>query len=131
MAHSQAYAQNEWQGVKQWNPPTLATLSPGETRTYGVRFLLSPQIRDIEKTLEANQRPVAVGIPGYVLPMDLDARLFLRYGRNVKIRTIRFGAAHPLSATTARPMRRSRRTAAPGLRGWAMKAVPARGWRLP
>jgi hypothetical protein len=84
MTHSQAYVENEWQGVKQWNPPTLATVAPGETRAYGVKFLLSPQIRDIEKTLAASQRPVAVGIPGYVLPMDLNVQLFLRYGRKVK-----------------------------------------------
>jgi hypothetical protein len=29
--------------------------------------------------LARNQRPVAVGIPGYILPMDLQAKLFLSY----------------------------------------------------
>src|SRR5262249_9627416 len=29
MVHSQAYAENEWQGRQQWNPPTAATLAPG------------------------------------------------------------------------------------------------------
>ena len=62
-----------------WNPPTSAMLAPGETRTYGVKFLVSDEIRNIEKTLAANSRPVAVGIPGYVLPMGLDGKLFLKY----------------------------------------------------
>jgi hypothetical protein len=84
MVHSQAYAQIEWKGVQQWNPPSLLTLAPGESKTYGVKFLVSKSIRDIEPTLAANGRPVAVGIPGYILPTDLDARLFLKYERNVK-----------------------------------------------
>ena len=31
-----------------------------------------------------NHRPVAVGVPGYVLPQDMEGRLFLRYGKAVK-----------------------------------------------
>src|SRR5690349_3806432 len=68
MVHSQAYAQNEWKGVNEWNPPTSLTLQPGESKTYGVKFLVSDSIRQIEETLTKDQRPVAVGIPGYVLP---------------------------------------------------------------
>src|SRR5262249_33095675 len=83
MVHSQAYAENEWKSKQQWNPPTLATLSPGETRSYGVKFLVAKEIRDIEQTLIANERPVAVGIPGYIVPMDLEARLFLNYPHKV------------------------------------------------
>ncbi|MEW6131515.1 MAG: DUF5695 domain-containing protein [Acidobacteriota bacterium] len=79
IVHTQAFAENEWRGIQQWNPPTSATLAPGETRTYGLRFLVADEIRNIESTLAANQRPVAVGIPGYVLPMDVDGRLFLNY----------------------------------------------------
>ena len=84
MVHTQAYADDEWKNVSQWNPPTEVSIAPGGTATYGVRFLLSDQIRNIENTLAANRRPVAVGIPGYVLPMDQDARLFLNYPRRVR-----------------------------------------------
>src|SRR5205823_11061104 len=100
MVHTQAYAEDEWKNAEQWNQPTSATIAPGATRTYGVKFLLSDQIRNIEKTLTANRRPVAVGIPGYVLPMDLDARLFLNYARKVTALTvdpqgaIKIGRAH-------------------------------------
>ena len=84
MVHSQAYAENEWKAVQPWNPPTALSLSPGESRTYGLKFLLSDSIRNIEKTLAQNGRPVAVGIPGYVVPMDIDARLFLQSPKGVK-----------------------------------------------
>jgi hypothetical protein len=83
LVHSQAYAENEWNNAAPWNPPTMATIAPGETKTYGIRFLVADEIRNIEKTLAANNRPVAVGIPGYILPMDIDGRLFLNYGSKV------------------------------------------------
>ena len=84
MVHSQAYAESEWRNVQPWNPPTALSIAPGESKTYGLRFLLSDSIRGIEKTLSANRRPVAVGVPGYVLPTDIKARLFLSYPQNMK-----------------------------------------------
>ena len=83
MAHTRAYADDEWRGVDPWNEPTFATLAPGATKIYGVKFLLSSEIREIEATLAANDRPVAVAIPGYILPMDIDGRLFLKHQRVV------------------------------------------------
>lgn len=79
MVHSQAYAEGEWRDAEPWNEPTHETLAPGTKRTYRVKFLIAPQIRDIEKTLEENDRPVAVGIPGYILPTDQIGRLFLSF----------------------------------------------------
>jgi len=84
MVHTKAYAENEWKAAQPWNPATAVSLAPGESRTYGVKFLLSDSIRDIEKTLQREGRPVAVGVPGYVVPMDIDARLFLNSPKNVK-----------------------------------------------
>jgi hypothetical protein len=83
MVHSQAYAENEWKNAQPWNTPSSLTLAPGESKTYGVKFLVSDSIRHIESTLTKNQRPVAVGVPGYVLPQDIEARLFLKYGKPV------------------------------------------------
>ncbi|MES2463461.1 MAG: DUF5695 domain-containing protein [Armatimonadota bacterium] len=83
LVHTRAYAGNEWKTTTPWNPPTDATLAPGQTRTYGVRFLLSDSIRNIETTLAANRRPLVVGIPGYILPMDQNGKLFLKYGGKV------------------------------------------------
>ena len=84
MVHSKAFADNEWKSAQQWNPPTLLTLAPGESKTYGLKFVVSDSIRGIEQTLVENHRPVAVGVPGYILPMDIDARLFLKYTKGVK-----------------------------------------------
>jgi len=84
MVHSAGYAETDWKGVQEWNPATSATLPAGKSVTYGVRFLVAPDLRHIEATLAEHHRPVAVGIPGYVLPQDMDARLFLRYDRAVR-----------------------------------------------
>src|SRR6185503_1450764 len=69
--------------VVPWNPPTFATLAPGEAKSYGVQFLLAGEIRNIEATLAHHRRPVAIGIPGYVLPMDIEGRLFIDDNRKI------------------------------------------------
>ena len=84
MVHSEAYAENEWKNAKPWNAPTSLALAPGESKAYGLKFLVSDSIRNIEKTLADDHRPVAVGVPGYVLPEDMEGRLFLKYGKPVK-----------------------------------------------
>jgi len=84
MVNSKAFAENEWKGSEQWNRPTFATLNPGETHNIGVKFILTDKVENIEKTLIENNRPVAVGIPGYVVPQDVNAKLFLKYGQKVK-----------------------------------------------
>lgn len=116
LAHSQAFAENEWRGVEQWNAPTGATLAPGAARTYGVRFLVSDQIRNIEQTLAANRRPVAVGIPGYVLPQDLEGRLFLNY--QSKVASV---AAEPAGAITVREDK-------PTSKGWRAYTLRGNLW---
>src|SRR5688572_4674284 len=83
MVHTEAFAEEEWRSADPWNPPTMATIAPGAARSYGVKFLLADEIRKIEATLVNHQRPVAIGIPGYVLPMDIDGRLFIKHNRNV------------------------------------------------
>ena len=84
MPLSLAFAENEWKNAQPWNSSSSETLAPGATRTFGLKFLVAPEIADVEKTLAENHRPVAVGIPGYILPMDLNARLFLNYAHKVK-----------------------------------------------
>ncbi len=84
LALSRAFADSAWANAASWNPPTSVTLAPGEKRSWGVRFLLASGVREIEATLAAAHRPVAVGVPGYVLPQDLDARLFLQHSTSVR-----------------------------------------------
>ena len=83
MVHTQAYADDEWREANPWNLPSYAILPPGETRTAGVKFLLADEIRNIEPTLAQAGQPVAIGIPGYVLPMDIEGRLFINHKRKV------------------------------------------------
>jgi hypothetical protein len=84
MTASAAYQQNEWkQAGDEWNTATSFSIAPGAERTVGLRFLVAGSIRSIEKTLTDNGRPVAVGVPGYVLPQDIDATLFLKYTKPV------------------------------------------------
>jgi len=84
MAHSKAYAENEWKKAEPWNTPTSFILKPGETTEYGLRFLLADSIKGIESKLIENNRPVAVGTPGYVLPMGTQGKLFLNYHEQIK-----------------------------------------------
>ena len=84
MVHSKSYAETAWKEAEQWNNPTSEVLKPGETATCGVKFILAGSLRDIETRLASADRPVAVGIPGYVVPEDVNAKLFLKYGKGVK-----------------------------------------------
>lgn len=84
MVCSKAYAENEWKGVEQWNEPTAILLKANESVSYGVQFVPAENIKHVEKTLEANQRPATIGIPGYVLPQDVEGKLFIKYPANVR-----------------------------------------------
>lgn len=116
MAHTQAYAENEWKNASPWNAPTQITLKPGESRTYGLQFLLSPSIRAVEDTLAKAGRPVAVGLPGYVAPMDQDMKLFLRYAGRVSSVNV-----EPAGAMTVTPGANTRN-------GWKHYTLRGRLW---
>ena len=78
--------------------------------------MTADSIRNIEKTLAENSRPVAVGIPGYVLPTDLEARLFLKYPEAVKSMTV-----EPAEALTFKE-------GAPASGGWKNYVVQGKHW---
>lgn len=84
MIHSKAYAEKEWKNAQPWNTATSKILKPGESYEVGLRFLLTDKVENIESTLTANRQPVAVGIPGYVLPMDVKGSLYLNYPEKIK-----------------------------------------------
>jgi hypothetical protein len=98
MAHSRALAETEWTEAEPWNPPTSATLSPGESWPYGVAFLVADGVRNTEKTLIRSGRPVAVGIPGYLLPTDLKGRLFLKSSNPIQSLDVEPAGALTLTA---------------------------------
>ncbi len=116
MVHTRAHAESEWNGVQQWNEPTSGVLKPRQARTYGVQFTPSKSIREIENTLAGVGRPVAVGLPGYVLPMDQTGKLFLKYRK-------------PVSAIEVLPRDAAEVSkAARGAKGWMAFDVKPKAW---
>jgi hypothetical protein len=110
------YASTDWKTLKPWNTPTSETLAPGASRSFGLKFLLSPEIRGITETLAANDRPVALGVPGYILPMGMDGKLFLKYSSKVKSL-----ASEPAGAIEAKKGGRAKD-------GWAAYALRGKTW---
>lgn len=82
--HSLAYAENEWNRSTPWNEPTSKVLQPGETYSVGLRFSVAENIQNIEDAVIKTDTPLAVGIPGYVVPADSSARLYLTHISPVK-----------------------------------------------
>lgn len=116
IVRSKALAEKDWGKAEPWNPPTSEMLLAKGKREIGVRFLLSDKIQTIEETLKANKRPVAVGIPGYVLPNDLEGRLFLKAVSRVA--SIGVEPQASMTVTSAK---------APS-NGWQAFAIKANGW---
>ena len=84
MIHSKADFETKWKSTPQWNSPTSEILPPNATRKIGLKFLVSNEIRNIQKTLVENGRPLAVGIPGYILPNDIEGKLFLKHTAKIE-----------------------------------------------
>jgi len=82
--HSLAYAQNEWKSTTPWNTATSKTLQSGETYSVGLKFVLAESIQKIENAVVHSGTPLAVGIPGYVIPSDLTARLYLNHTSSIR-----------------------------------------------
>ncbi|WP_033922815.1 DUF5695 domain-containing protein [Sphingomonas sp. 37zxx] len=98
-----------------WNPATGFTLAPEERRSFGVRLVVSPSIRAIEHTLSAQARPVAIGIPGYVVPTDAPADLFIK-------------ATQAVRSVVVTPSDALKLTRVAGPKGWARWQVSGTGW---
>ena len=98
--HTLAYAENEWKNITPWNNATSAVLEPGQTRTYGLQFDMAPSIREIEDTVTNLGRPLAVGIPGYVVPQDQTTKLFLSYEADVSSLSVEPAGALSWSANS-------------------------------
>lgn len=114
--HSKAYAETEWKGVEQWNTPTSTILKPGQSKSFAVRFVLAPSIKQIENELIRQQRPVAVGASGYILPLNNTAKLFVKSTKAIK--NIQ---SHPVDALE---IRKEKNTA----NKWANYTVKGKKW---
>lgn len=74
---SQAWADDQWEGREPWNPPSAVTLAPGDSLTTGVRFSLSDGVRGFDNAVRKTGTPVAKSVPGYILPRNQPAQLWL------------------------------------------------------
>lgn len=84
VVYSRAWAETQWQEAEPWNEPTSVTLQPGETVTHALRFVLADELRDIDQSLLDAGQPLALGVPGYIVPMNQDVQLFLNpAGRSI------------------------------------------------
>ncbi len=116
MPLSKAYAENEWKDAESWNTPSSKILKPGKSVSYGVQFVITDSIKNIEPALIENNRPVAFGVPGYVIPQDVNAELFLKY--NQKVKNIK---VEPSGALTLKKTEQTKN-------GWEKYAVTANQW---
>ena len=88
LIHSKANAETEWDGANPWNEPTSTILAPGEEKNFALKFVMAPSIREIEHMLTEKGRPVAIGLPGYLLPMNEVGKLFLNYSKEIREITV-------------------------------------------
>ena len=116
MVYSKAYAEREWASAKPWNTASDLVLAPSETKSIGLSFVLSDQIRNIEKTLLANRRPLAAAVPGYILPSDIEGKLFLNNAAPVQSIDV-----EPSDALSLKP-------APDTSAGWKSFSVAAKAW---
>lgn len=99
--YTKAWAENEWQGVDPWNEATSSILEPGANITVGLRFSLADTIPAIEEAVQSTNTPLAVGIPGYILPADVVGRLFLH--TNATVSSVTASPAGALTLSTPTP----------------------------
>ena len=86
--YTRAYAEQEWNATTPWNPPTSVTIQPGQSISVGLRFSIAPSVEEIEDTISAKGLPTAVGIPGYVLPHDLEGKLYVNTSSPISSMTV-------------------------------------------
>ena len=85
-----------------WSAPDGDGLAPGAGDVLPSEPVAATIANAIESTLIANQRPVAVGIPGYVVPMDQQASLFVKApSRIISVESHPAGAVEATAANSA------------------------------
>ncbi|KUJ08726.1 uncharacterized protein LY89DRAFT_711421 [Mollisia scopiformis] len=77
------YVEQEWNATTPWNEGTSKVLAAGEEVLYGLRFSVAENIREIEDAVKETGNPLAIGVPGYIIPSDMTAKLYLQYNSSV------------------------------------------------
>ncbi|KAF4965735.1 hypothetical protein FSARC_6518 [Fusarium sarcochroum] len=115
---TKAWADTNWTNQEPWNEPTSKVLKSGESLKVGVRFTLSESVRDFDKAVRKTGNPVAVGVPGYVIPRDLPAQLILQSDSAVASITL-----EPKGALEAKKESNGKYTLTPSSSAWGRVRV--------
>ncbi|KAI1179580.1 hypothetical protein F4777DRAFT_574885 [Nemania sp. FL0916] len=111
---TKAWAEKEWAKVTPWNPPSSRTLAPGQSMQFGVRFSLAKGgVRDLDAAVRGTGTPVAVGVPGYIIPRGSPAQLFLQASSSVSSIT-----SDPSGALTVTQVSTGSYTVTPSTSAW-------------
>ncbi|KAI1822433.1 hypothetical protein F4861DRAFT_391498 [Xylaria intraflava] len=111
---TKAWAENEWADVTPWNSPSSKTLEPGQSMQFGVRFSIAKEgVRGIDAAIRKTGRPVAVGVPGYIIPRGSAAQLFLQASSSVRSIT-----SEPSDALVAKEILTGSYTITPSSTAW-------------
>lgn len=78
-----AYAQNEWSKLTPWNAPHSKIIQAGKSTTFGLKFSLATKIRSIDSTVETVGIPSALGIPGFTILEDMEAKLYRYFSASI------------------------------------------------
>ncbi len=109
-----AWAEREWAGRRPWNPPSSRTLAPGGSLRVGVRFSVAGGgVRALDAAVRGTGTPVAVGVPGYIIPRGSPAQLFLQADSGVSS-----VAAEPEGSLSVDEAGPSRYTVTPSASAW-------------
>lgn len=95
---TQAWADTEWAGVEPWNAPSSRVLQPGQSLEFGLRFSVAKGgVRDVDAVIRSTGTPVAVGVPGYIIPQGSSADLYLQ--STAAVQSVTASPAGALAAT--------------------------------
>ncbi|KAL6885741.1 hypothetical protein GGI43DRAFT_432362 [Trichoderma evansii] len=82
---SKAWAENEWANAQPWNTPSSIVLKAGQSVQYGLRFTVVKEgVREIDTAVYNTGTPIAVGVPGYIIPQGVPAQLFINASSNIR-----------------------------------------------
>ncbi|QSZ31394.1 hypothetical protein DSL72_000959 [Monilinia vaccinii-corymbosi] len=114
-----AYVEGEWNATAPWNPGTSVVLKAGQSITKGLRFSIASSISSIETTVANTGTPVAIGVPGYIIPQDTPAQLFLLHNSS----TVSSITSTPARAFTFTATGKNTYTLTPSFSAWGRVRV--------
>ena len=102
LVHSLSYCRTSWKNAQPWNQGTAVRLAPGARRTFTWLFIVANRTAASRRLLPRHRMPVAFGVPGYVVAVNVPAKLFLNPPAPVSAITISPRSALRVAPITTR-----------------------------